>query len=121
MSFSFGRIAAGLGLGMTIPFMVNHDVYYAIATCFLSPHLNYWKEHYKKHQDKAISVESLDAYIKDVGKSFIFFWLIIGPTCYKTYYLKESILENAGMPDFANPNGRSMTEQEAKKASEEVD
>ena len=41
----------------------------------------------------AIPVESLDNYFKDVGKSFIFFWLIIGPTLYKTYYLGENMFD----------------------------
>ena len=39
----------------------------------------------------------------DVGKSFIFFWLIIGPTLYKTYYKREDILRiedvHKGAPD----------------------
>ena len=37
----------------------------------------------------AISVTSLDNYLIDVGKSTLFFFFLIGPVIYKTYYLKE--------------------------------
>ena len=48
----------------------------------------------------AIPVESLDNYLKDIGKSFLFFWLIIGPTLYKTYYLKENMFDLNRMHDL---------------------
>ena len=93
MSFSFGRVFFGFGCGLTIPFLVNHDTYYAIGVCFLSPHLKFWRDQSKRHRDRAIPVESLDNYLLDVGKSFFFFWLIIGPTLYTSYYLKQPILD----------------------------
>ena len=96
--FSFGKILMGLTCGVTIPFVVHDNVYYAIATCFLSPHLKYTREFKQRNPDKAIPVESLDAYLLDIGKSFIFFWLIIGPTLYKTYYLNEDMLAMGGDP-----------------------
>ena len=91
MSFSFGKLLGGLTCGMTIPFMVHDNVYYAIATSFLSPHIKYHYERKHRNKDLAIPVEALDSYFKDIGKSFLFFWLIIGPTLYKTYYKKESM------------------------------
>mmetsp|Transcript_11504 Transcript_11504/g.14475 ORF Transcript_11504/g.14475 Transcript_11504/m.14475 type:complete len:189 (+) Transcript_11504:20-586(+) len=90
--FSFGKVLLGVTCGVTIPFCVHDNVYYAIATCFLSPHLKYSRETRQRNQDKAIPVEALDSYIADVGKSFLFFWLIIGPTVYKTYWLGEDML-----------------------------
>jgi hypothetical protein len=30
-----------------------------------------------------------------VGKSFVFFWIVIGPVLYRTYYLKEEILDES--------------------------
>ena len=83
----------GLTAGITIPFMVHDNVYFAIATCFLSPHLKYARETSKRNVTKAIPVEHLDYYFKDIGKSFLLFLIIIGPTLYRTYYLKENILE----------------------------
>ena len=91
MSFSFAKVLFGFTCGMTIPFMVHDNVYYAIATCFLSPHLKFSRENKERHPDLAMPVECLDNYFKDIGKSFILFWLIIGPTLYKTYYLKENM------------------------------
>ena len=91
MSFSFGKVLAGLTCGVTIPFIVHDNVYYAIATSFLSPHLKYHYERTHRNKDLAIPVESLDSYLKDIGKSFLFFWLIIGPTLYKTYYKGENM------------------------------
>ena len=97
MSFSFGRLFMGLGCGLTIPHMVNNSTYFAISSCFYAPHLKFWKEKSERHQDKAIPVESLDAYLIDIGKSFFFFLLIIGPTLYSTYYLGEDIIGKAGL------------------------
>ena len=92
-SFSFGRVLFGLTCGITIPFVVHDNIYYAIATCFLTPHLKYHTEKTKRHHTMAIPVESLDTYVKDVGKSFLFFWFIIGPTLYKTYIKKEALFD----------------------------
>ena len=39
----------------------------------------------------AIPLSLLDGYVKDIGKSFLIFGIIIGPTLYKTYYLKENM------------------------------
>ena len=91
--FSFGRILFGLTCGVTIPFVVHDNIYYAIATCFLTPHLKYYREKAKRHSTMAIPVESLDYYLVDVGKSFLFFWFIIGPTIYKTYVQKEDLFD----------------------------
>ena len=96
----FGRLALGLASGLTIPFIVHDNVYYAIATCFYYPHLKYYREKEKRSAQKAIPLEHLDYYVKDVAKSFLLFWLIIGPTVYKTYYTKENILEGANEQEY---------------------
>ena len=93
---SFARFFFGIGCGITIPFLVHDNVYYAIATCFLTPHLKYHTEKSKRSPDKAIPVQHLDYYLKDVGKSFLLFWLIIGPTLYKTYYSGEDMFDMNG-------------------------
>ena len=95
----------GLGCGLTIPHMVNDSTYFAISSCFYAPHLKFWKEKSERHRDKAIPVESLDAYLLDVGKSFLFFLLIIGPTLYSTYYLGEDIIGKAGLAEKAANSG----------------
>ena len=106
--FSFGRIFFGLTCGVTIPFVVHDNVYYCIATCFLTPHLKYHKEKAQRHHTLAIPVESLDNYFVDVGKSFLFFWLVIGPTLYKTYVLKENLFDPQDLED--SQNGRLQLE-----------
>ena len=93
MSFSFGKILGGFAAGMTIPFVVHDNIYYAIATCFLAPHVKAHKIRSDRHKDLAIPVETLDYYIKDIGKSFIFFFMILGPTLYKTYVMKQDIFD----------------------------
>ena len=95
--FSFGRVLFGLGTGITLPFIVHDNIYYAMGACFLSPHLKYWREKKQRNPDLAIPVEALDGYLKDIGKSFLFFMLIIGPTLYKTYYLGEEMTELTGV------------------------
>ena len=91
----FARFFFGIGCGLTIPFIVHDNVYYAIASCLLAPHLKFREQQSKLSQNLAYKVEHLDFYLKDVGKSFLFFWLIIGPTLYLTYYKGENILEMA--------------------------
>ena len=91
----FAKFFVGLGAGMTIPFMVHDNVYYAIASCFFSPHLKFREQQRKIHANYAYDIKHLDNYFKDIAKSFLFFWLIIGPTLYITYYKKENILELA--------------------------
>ena len=91
--FSFGKVFIGMTFGITVPFCVHDNIYYAIATCYLSPHLKYNRELKQRNPDKALPVESLDSYLKDIGKSFLFFWLIIGPTMYTTYVKKENMFD----------------------------
>ena len=91
--FGFGKVFLGLTCGLTIPFCVHDNIYYAIATCFLSPHLKYSEQNGKRNPDKAIPVECLDNYLKDIGKSFLLFWIILGPTMYRTYWLKENMFD----------------------------
>ena len=95
-NFSFGRILLGFGCGITIPYIAHENVYYCIATCFYVPHLKYHKEKQLRHKDAAIPVEALDAYMKDVFGSFFLFFLIIGPTLYKTYVKNEDIFNGLG-------------------------
>ena len=90
---TIGRFLFGMGCGVTIPFIVHDNIYYAIAISFLTPHLKFAAEKRKRNPDKAIPVQHLDFYLKDIGKSFLFFWLIIGPTLYKTYYTKENMFD----------------------------
>lgn len=38
-------------------------------------------------KNRAVSVDMLNAYIKDVVGSFLLFFVVIGPSFYKAYYL----------------------------------
>ena len=89
----FGRLVLGFTTGIALPYMVHDNLYYAIATCFYLPHLTFAKKKAKLAKQQAIPLELLDSYLKDVGKSFLLFWLLLGPTLYKTYYTKENILD----------------------------
>ena len=100
--FSFGKVFLGLTCGVTLPFVVHEDVYYAIAVSFLSPHLKYWKNASQRDKQKALPVEALDAYMIDVTKSFLMFWIIIGPAIYQSYYRKANIFENSGQTILDN-------------------
>ena len=100
--FSFGRLFLGFGCGIMIPHVANHGTYYAISSCFLAPHLKFWRENKERHHDKAIPIESLDAYFIDIGKSLLFFLIIIGPTLYSTYYLKRDLLSMYGLGESEN-------------------
>jgi hypothetical protein len=63
-----------------------------IASCFVRPHWRYQrlkKQYYTK--DHALDTNLLDSYLKDVVSSFVLFWLVIGPVCYKTYIKKEEV------------------------------
>ena len=74
----------------------HENLYLVIASSFLRPHLKYKIEAAKRHKDQAVSTHELDSYLKDIVKSFAFFWLVIGPTIYKTYYLKEELFPKDG-------------------------
>ena len=56
-----------------------------IATSFLRPHMKYRMEAAKRHKNVAIKSESLDSYLYDVVTSAAFFFVMIGPVCYRTY------------------------------------
>ena len=87
----FVRFAAGLTVGLTLPLMCHENVYLLIATSFLRPHLKYRMEAASRHKDIAISTDSLDSYLIDVAKSFVLFFILIGPVVYKTHYLGEDL------------------------------
>lgn len=92
----FFKFAAGLAFGVALPMCCHENIYLVIATSFLKPHLKYRIEAAKRHKDHAISTQELDSYFKDIFKSFIFFWVVIGPVLYKTYYLKEELFPKDG-------------------------
>ena len=82
MSFSFGKLFGGLVCGITLPYVVHDNVYLAFVTGFYGPHLKFHTDRKRLGQDRAIPLEMVDEYVKEIGKSFIFFWIIIGPTLY---------------------------------------
>ena len=47
MSFSFGKLFAGLGVGITLPFIVHDNVYMTFVTGFYAPHLKFHTERKK--------------------------------------------------------------------------
>lgn len=71
----------------------NENVYLLIATSFLRPHLKYRMEAEKRNKNLAIRTDELDAYLKDIFKSAIFFFIVIGPVVYKTYIKNEEIIQ----------------------------
>jgi hypothetical protein len=86
------RLAAGLVAGLTIPLVCHENVYLVIATSFLRPHLKYRMDAEKRNKNLAIRTDELDGYLKDIFKSALFFFVIIGPVVYKTYVKGEDIL-----------------------------
>lgn len=85
----FYRLASGLAAGLTIPMVCNENVYLVIATSFLRPHLKYRMDAEKRNKNLAVRTDELDAYLKDIFKSGIFFFIVIGPVLYKTYVKGE--------------------------------
>ena len=118
--FSFGKLFLGFGTGVMIPHVVNNSTFYAIYISFLLPHKKFWQQKAALHRDKAIPVESLDAYLTDVGKSFLFFLFIIGPTLYSSYYLKHDMLEQYGMGENPGKGGGPGDSNLNKKESYEM-
>ena len=88
----FYRLASGLLAGLTFPMICNENVYLVIATSFLRPHLKYRMEAEKRSKNLAVRTDELDAYLKDIFKSALFFFIVIGPVLYKTYIKKEEII-----------------------------
>ena len=79
----FTKLGLGLAAGMTIPFMVSHNIYMTIANSFLRPHLKFRIEREKMKKDLALPTYMLDSYIKDVIGSFLLFFVVIGPVVYQ--------------------------------------
>ena len=91
----FYRFAAGIAFGIMVPVYAHENVYLTIATSFLRPHMKYRMEAAKRNKNAAIKTESLDGYLYDVMTSAAFFFLIIGPVCYRTYVQGLKIGEEA--------------------------
>jgi hypothetical protein len=85
----FYRLASGLLAGLTIPVVCNENVYLVIATSFLRPHLKYRMDAEKRNKNLAVRTDELDAYLKDIFKSALFFLIVIGPVLYKVYVKGE--------------------------------
>ncbi len=81
----FTKLGLGLVAGMTIPFMVSHNIYMTIANAFLRPHLQFRIEREKMKKELAIPTYMLDSYIKDVVGSFLLFFVVIGPVVYQEF------------------------------------
>ena len=96
----FFQFLLGLGAGITIPSMVHQNVYGLLQICFWRPHIKFQLENERRSKDKAIPIESIEAYIKDVCKSSLFFCLSIGPVLYKTYYLEREMTESLGQQNM---------------------
>ena len=87
----FFQFLLGLGAGLTLPYTVHPNVYGLFMVCFWRPHVKFQLEQERRNKNNAIPIESIEAYIKDVFKSSLFFCIGIGPVLYKTYYLKREI------------------------------
>jgi hypothetical protein len=78
----FLRLGLGFIVGVTIPMVVESNVYMTIASSFLRPHLKFRIEKDRLDKDKATPIELLDSYVKDTIGSFLLFWVVIGPVVY---------------------------------------
>jgi hypothetical protein len=94
----FYRLGFGLFAGIAIPFMVKDMVYMTIANSFLRPHLKFRIEREQISKEKAVSVQMLDSYVKDVVGSFLLFFVAIGPVVYENYFKKQKVLGEDGEP-----------------------
>lgn len=83
------RLGLGLAVGITIPQMVNEELYLLMATSFLRPHLKLKYELQIIGKDRAISIEMINSYLKDVISSFFIFFYLTGPWFYHRYILKS--------------------------------
>ena len=50
----------------------------------------------QRDPNKAVPVRELDYYVKDIARSFLLFFLMIGPVMYKTYILKQDDIFSEG-------------------------
>lgn len=91
----FNRLMAGFLAGITIPIVCHEQIYMVIATSFLRPHLKYRMDAEKRNKNLAVRTDELDSYLKDIFKSGVFFFLVIGPVLYQIY-IKGNDLE--GLP-----------------------
>ena len=94
----FYRLGFGFFAGIAIPFMVKDMVYMTIANSFLRPHLKFRIEREQISKEKAVSVQMLDSYVKDVVGSFLLFFVAIGPVVYESYFKKKSVPGENGEP-----------------------
>ena len=88
----FGMFFLGIGCGVTLPFVVHKNLSKAMAVCFLQPNMKYRIEKERRDPNLAIDTARVDAYILDVGKSTLLFFILLGPVLYRTYYLKEGLI-----------------------------
>lgn len=64
-----------------------------IANSFLRPHLAYNIKREKMDKYKAVSTQMLDDYFKDVFRSFLLFFILIGPTMKQELFPKKEETE----------------------------
>ena len=79
----FYKLGLGFAAGVTLPFLVSHNIYMTIANDFLRPHMQYRIEKEKLKKDVAVPTTMLDSYVKDVVGSFLLFFVVIGPVVYR--------------------------------------
>lgn len=79
----FYKLGLGFVAGITVPFLVSHNIYMTIANAFLRPHMQYRIEKEKLKKDLAVPTTMLDSYVKDVVGSFLLFFVVIGPVVYR--------------------------------------
>jgi hypothetical protein len=91
----FLKLGLGFLAGVTIPHLVNEMTYMTISNAFLRPHLRYRIAREKLHKDKAVSIQMLDDYVRDVVGSFVMFFFVIGPVVYESYFKQKQLQDMA--------------------------
>ena len=89
----FYGLAAGLVFGVTFPMYCDEYIYLFMASTFLRPHLKFKMEQEKRHKDLAIRVDHIDAYTRDIFKSFLFFTLAAPFIFYRVYWKREDLFK----------------------------
>ena len=78
----------GLGFlsGLTFSSTCPEYLYLIVVDCFIAPH---WRYKQRKNElltsRHALNTTLLNSYVLDTATSFLMFWIMIGPSCYKTF------------------------------------
>lgn len=105
----FTRLGFGFICGVAYPMYCHEQIYILLATSFMRPHLKWRMDKDALPENGAITNEMLDAYVKDLVTSTIFFFMTAPMIFKRVYWDKEE-----------NPM-RSPEQKEEKKLHEVED